>query len=184
MRKNKAADIWLSFAIERAIPKFEHVQESQTELNKADLLKLLYKKPNFFSWNSWNVFQPTGHSFGFWYACQTLLCWSSISFPWVGAEASIFGDRPFLYPLCGQNFHQQYSHHWEKRVSYSLFCLQWSKIWSKASEKHEHSGFSQIYMHFCCTLGSLHSLKDNIPHNQLRSYHINWTAIIALPQAI
>lgn len=56
--KNKAADIWLSFARERAIPKFEHVQESQTELNKADLLKLLYKKPNFLAETPEMFFSP------------------------------------------------------------------------------------------------------------------------------
>lgn len=45
--KNKASGIWFLCAIEKAIPKSEHVQESQTELNKADLLKLLSKSPTF-----------------------------------------------------------------------------------------------------------------------------------------
>lgn len=56
--KNKAAGIWVLFAIESTIPKFEHVQESQTELNKADLLKLLSKKPNFLAETPEMFFSP------------------------------------------------------------------------------------------------------------------------------
>lgn len=117
--KNKPAGNWLIFAIQRAVPESEHVQEPQTELSNIDLPKFLSKKSNFLAETHEMFFSPQVTLLAFDMPVRHSFADQASPFSWVGPEASIFGDRSFLYPFCGRNFHQQYYHHWEKRLFYT-----------------------------------------------------------------